>query len=292
MCACGASGRPRPCPDVGKRTLHTLSDNQATVAWVRRGSVSLDSAAGYLLRYLALHHREHRYLARLSYIPGPANAMADAASRRWDLTHAQFLTFFNSCYPQDLTWELHPLSAPTFSHLLCALHKKRSAAAIPRSRALAHDAHFSRWARFRAQHGLAPWLDPTDPHTIPWLQTYAALQRSGQSAARNQPLRAKSICDVLAAIAQAHTHLGRPDPRHTSSGKLDPRHLSLPNCAATPNKNPLPAGSNLSPCPSSSSPMPSARQTNTPESAATADLMWLAYFFLLRPGEYTLDPDR
>ena len=111
--------------DVRERTFWIASDNRAAVAWSTKGSASSLAARAYLLRLNALHQRHHRYLARHHYIPGPVNAMADDASRRWDLSDATLLTHFNSHYPQARSWVLRHLPPDTNSALTGALCRKR-----------------------------------------------------------------------------------------------------------------------------------------------------------------------
>ena len=76
----------RSVRDVRERTIWIGSDNQAAVAWATKGSATSLAARSHLLRINALHQRAHRYVARHHYIPGPVNAMADNAIRRWDLS--------------------------------------------------------------------------------------------------------------------------------------------------------------------------------------------------------------
>ena len=111
--------------DVCERTLWLASDNRAAVSWSTKGSTSSMAARAYLLRINALHQRHHRYLSRHHYIPGPVNAMADDASRRWDLSDSALLTHFNTHYPQVHSWTLQPLPSATNSALTGALCRKR-----------------------------------------------------------------------------------------------------------------------------------------------------------------------
>jgi len=111
--------------DVRERTLWLAGDNRAAIAWSNKGSATSDATRAYLLQYNALHQRYHRYLARHHYIPGPVNAMADDASRRWDLSDDEFLTHFDQSYPQATSWRLFPLPIATNSALTGALFKKR-----------------------------------------------------------------------------------------------------------------------------------------------------------------------
>ena len=114
---------------VAERTLWVAGDNQASLAWATKGSATASSARAYLLRLNALHQRYHRYVALQDYIPGPANVMADDASRRWDLTDVALLTHFNASYPQLTSWTMLPLPAPILSSLTGALCRKRCAPA-------------------------------------------------------------------------------------------------------------------------------------------------------------------
>jgi hypothetical protein len=111
--------------DIRERTIWIAGDNRAAVAWSERGSSTSLAARAYLLQYNALHQRHFRYLARHHYIPGPVNAMADTASRRWDLSDAQLLTHFHSIYPQATSWQLFPLASDTNTALTGALCRRR-----------------------------------------------------------------------------------------------------------------------------------------------------------------------
>jgi hypothetical protein len=110
--------------DISERTIWIASDNRAAVAWATKGSATSVAARSHLLRFNALHQRRHRYLSRHHYIPGPVNAMADDASRRWDLTDDALLTHFNSTYPQTLSWQLRTLLPATNALLTGALSKR------------------------------------------------------------------------------------------------------------------------------------------------------------------------
>jgi hypothetical protein len=112
--------------DIRERTVHNLHDNTPAVFWQRKGSTTTSGPAAYLLRLQAVHQRFHRYVPRHDYIPGKANAMADDCSRRWDLSDAALLTYFNATYPQVASWELSRLRPPMNSALTSALYRQRS----------------------------------------------------------------------------------------------------------------------------------------------------------------------
>ena len=111
--------------DVRERTVWIASDNQAAVSWSTKGSSTSLAARAYLLRYNALHQRCHRYFSRHHYIPGPVKAMADDASRCWDLRGEDLLTHFDHMYPQTLSWQLRHLPSETNASLTGALCRKR-----------------------------------------------------------------------------------------------------------------------------------------------------------------------
>lgn len=112
--------------DVRERTIWLASDNRAAVAWATKGSATSLAARSHLLRVNALHQRNHRYVSRHHYIPGPVNAMADDASRRWDLSDSALLTHFNTRYPQAVSWQMRTLLPATNVSLIGALSKTRA----------------------------------------------------------------------------------------------------------------------------------------------------------------------
>jgi hypothetical protein len=64
-------------------------------------------------------------VSRHQFIPGALNGMADDASRLWHLTDSQFLTHFNTHYPQNMSWRLQHLTPSMSSALTGALFKRR-----------------------------------------------------------------------------------------------------------------------------------------------------------------------
>jgi hypothetical protein len=112
--------------DVRELTVHTSTDNRATQAWQRKGSTTTNAVPAFLLRLQAIHQRFYRYIPLHSYLPGKLNAMADDASRLWQLSDDDFLTHFNATYPQDRSWQLYQPRPAICSAVTCALHKMRS----------------------------------------------------------------------------------------------------------------------------------------------------------------------
>lgn len=110
---------------TAEHTIWLAGDNRASIVWARKGSATAVTARAYLLRLNALHQRRHRYVAQHDYIAGPVNAMADDASRRWDLTDNDLLTHFSRSYPQTTSWTLHHLSPAMHLALIGALSRRR-----------------------------------------------------------------------------------------------------------------------------------------------------------------------
>jgi len=113
--------------DIRERTISTGHDNTPAVHWQRKGSASTTSAPAYLLRLQALHQRYHRYLPQHFYLPGPANSMADDASRLNQLTDAQLLAHFDRLYPQPQRWQMLRPRPEMISSTLSALRRQRLA---------------------------------------------------------------------------------------------------------------------------------------------------------------------
>jgi hypothetical protein len=113
------------CYDVRERTLRSGTDNLNTLFWSRSGSVTTTSPTATILCQQALHQRYHRYLGLKDYYPGDDNRMADDASRL-HLRDRDFLTHFNSTYPQTQLWRLYQIHPKTISSAISALRTKTS----------------------------------------------------------------------------------------------------------------------------------------------------------------------
>lgn len=110
---------------VAEHTIWMATDNKAALSWSTKGSATSTAARAYLLRLNALHQRQHRYVAVHNHIAGQANAMADDASRRWDLDDSALLTHFTRHFPQASPWRLCLLPPASNSALTGALFKRR-----------------------------------------------------------------------------------------------------------------------------------------------------------------------
>jgi hypothetical protein len=129
---------------------------------------------------------------------------------------------------------------------------------------------------------LTPHLDHIrDP--VPILQLFAQRVRTGIDAADGKPVRKRSVEQYLRSVGQAFTGMGAPDPRLDSLGKLDFR---LARQLAAYHKHD-PAPQRVKPVPISVLHHMHSTIAHTSDThRAIACLSYLAFFFLLRPGEY------
>ena len=153
------------------------------------------------------------------------------------------------------------------------------------------NAHWIIWLQFCTESKLDPFLtDKKDP--IPYLQIFAQRYRDGRLAPRGKPVTSKYVSNVLASVGQNFSGLGAKDPRYTDyDGKIDLRLRRLFKFWA---KDDAP--------PKRVKPLPitlvrfllnQAYSSNLPmsfKSRALADTICIAFFYLLRPTEYSGDP--
>lgn len=111
--------------DIRERTVLSKTDNLATLFWQRKGSTTTDKVPAYLLRLFGIHQRYHRYVARHDYLSGGSNKLANDASRLFSLSDKDFLTYFNSHYPQTTSFQLLHPKPETVSAVISALQRKQ-----------------------------------------------------------------------------------------------------------------------------------------------------------------------
>ena len=138
------------------------------------------------------------------------------------------------------------------------------------------------WLGFCASLGIDPYLSQfKDP--IPILQVFAHRVRTGQLAKRGKPVKKRQVEAHLRAVGQTFTSMGAHDPRHDDQGRL---HFVL--------YRQLRSYTRSDPAPARVKPIPTRVLYNvferyisgTAEHHCIADLVWVAFFFLMRPGEY------
>ena len=145
------------------------------------------------------------------------------------------------------------------------------------------------WETFCASVAVRPDLRDLPGDPIPVLQLFAHQYRTGRIAPSGRPVRARTVEDALRHVAQTFARLGAPDPRLNSFGDLDYRLQAL-----------LQAWRRVDPPPSRVKPLPlsllrlALRMGAPPDAARTCavnDCLVMAFYFLLRPGEYAGVPD-
>lgn len=119
-----------------------------------------------------------------------------------------------------------------------------------------------------------------DPVTL--LQTFGLRWRDGRISPSKEPNRSRSVEDAIRLVSQKFPSMGSKDPRLDESGKQDFR-LRRMYSAWTKEDDP----------PSRVEPVPMLILLRAAELAgpsardqATIDCIWMAFYYLLRPGEY------
>ena len=149
--------------------------------------------------------------------------------------------------------------------------------------------HWNKWEEFCHDMGLDPFLE-TFNDKVPILQVFLVLVRTGELAANKDPVRARTSEDYLRSVAQTHLSVGKGDPRANSAGGIDFRIQRM--IAAWKKADPPP--SRVKPIPIAVLRRICAVARQLPPNSffleAVADMIIIAFFFLLRPGEYTDSP--
>lgn len=158
------------------------------------------------------------------------------------------------------------------------------------------DAHWVIWFHFCLDIGVDPFLSNI-PDPIRFLQVFAQRYRDGRIAPSKRQVTAKYVSDVCCSIAQTFMRVGSPDPRLAKDGSIDFRLRQL--IKGWSKSDPPPA--RVKPAPitfvlflSNLAHRHVAANDIGPSSAerATADMICVAFYFLLRPSVYAgTDPD-
>ena len=152
-------------------------------------------------------------------------------------------------------------------------------------RSAAANTHWEKWLEFTSVLGQDPLLKTVEDK-VPYLQVFLYRVRTGRYAANKNPVRARSAEDYIRSIGQAYLELGEQDPRLNCHDNLDFRLARM--IKSYKKKDPPP--NRVKPVPLSV--IRRIAQIsfagNSPNQHAIADMIIIAFFFLLRPGEYTL----
>eukprot|EP00804_Cyclotella_cryptica_P023818 CCRYP_011179-RA/>CCRYP_011179-RA protein AED:0.32 eAED:0.33 QI:0/0/0/1/0/0/2/0/551 len=180
---------------------------------------------------------------------------------------------------------LDPVTTDTFRRDFRAAQETVQAGVIAGNASQAITA-WTQWTNFTTELGLDPFLQALQDK-VPVLQVFVLQVRLRELAANGHPIRARSAEAYVRHIAQTFLHMGAQDPRLTSIGQID---FCLQGMVAAWKKKDSP------PC--WVKPVPIriirhiaylARHSTSSNSllVAVVDMIIIAFFFLLRPGEYT-----
>lgn len=176
-----------------------------------------------------------------------------------------------------------PVARDSFLRDLGLAQQDVSSGVVPSS-AGATAGHWELWTTFCTSLGLNPTLCEV-PDPVPYLQVFAFRYRRGHINTSRRPVRSRTVEGALRSVGQTLTAVGAPDPRLTPQGETDFRLRRMfqgYSKADTPPTRVKPV-----PVPILQHVMAQAILAADPVNLALADMICLAFFFLLRPGEYT-----
>ena len=180
---------------------------------------------------------------------------------------------------------MDPIARHNFHRDFCAAQAVVQAG-VSTSRTKHADAVWEKWTTFTSDLGLDPILSAVQDK-IPILQVFAIRVRSGELALnrQNKGVKGRSVEDYIRSIGQTSLAMGTPDPRYTDIGQMDFRLTRM--WAAYNKKDPPPNRVKPVPITVLRHIMVIALSGDNTLIQCTADMIVLAFFFLLRPGEYT-----
>lgn len=161
------------------------------------------------------------------------------------------------------------------------------ASGVVPSRSKAADHAWARWLTFCSKLAIDPLLSSVQD-AVPILQLFGHGHRTGKLAPNGNPVRSRTVEDTIRHVAQSFASMGANDPRLNSFGKTDFR-LTRQFKSYT-KADPPPDRVKPVPVPVIQHIMNVAHSTTNEQHHAISDMIALAFFFLLRPGEYTDAP--
>ena len=147
------------------------------------------------------------------------------------------------------------------------------------------DGHWNIWLEYCRTHKLDPFLHGIKDK-VAILQVFGRRFRVGKIAPRGKRVMSKSVQDAVRSVGQGFTVLGADDPRHASDGKIDFR-LKRQFRSYKKEDRPSIQVKPLPICIIMAIVAHSARPSTSAHAKSLANLVCIAFFFLLRPGEYT-----
>ena len=144
------------------------------------------------------------------------------------------------------------------------------------------------WTSFCANLGVSPDLSDTPRDKIPVLQIFAHRYRTGSLSPCGRPVRSRTVEDALRGVGQTFAGVGAVDPRLNTFGVVDVRLSAL--FQAWKKSDPPPTRVKSLPLQVVHGAFQLARLVRTSLADAAADCLVVAFYFLLRPGEYAGAP--
>jgi hypothetical protein len=179
---------------------------------------------------------------------------------------------------------LPPTAADALRADFSTVQEAIRAGVVP-GRAAAADHHWQRWVDYCQSIHSDPWLYEIDD-PVPILQVFGARYRDGRIAPCHRTVRSRTVEDALRAVGQTFARVGAQDIRKDAVGGIDFRI-----------QRQLRSYAKADPPPSRVKPIPiqvihhvlavAFCAAGTCGSKAISDMIVIAFFFLLRPGEYT-----
>jgi len=144
-------------------------------------------------------------------------------------------------------------------------------------RSSAGDTHWKQWTNFAAELGCDPFFE-TIENKIPLLQVFLHQVRTGRSATNKNPVKSRSAEEHLRSIWQTFSAVGKRDPHMNANNKIDIRIQRM-----------LRSYAKEDPPPNRVKPVPISvlRHIFAISACTLCAHSACAFFFLLRPGEYT-----
>ena len=176
-----------------------------------------------------------------------------------------------------------PDEQDTFLGDLC-FAQEAGRSGIVSTRANSDDKTWLIWAKFCTDLHVDPWLSNVG-NPVLLLQVFGQRYRTGHLSASHRPVKSRTVEGALRAVGQTFASVGSPDPRLTASGKHEFRI-----------RRQLTGYAKADPPPNRVKPVPiaviyhlitRANAQASIDSLAIADMVSIAFFFLMRPGEYT-----
>ena len=139
------------------------------------------------------------------------------------------------------------------------------------------------WTEFCTSLGHDPHLHDT-PNRVLLLQVFAQRIRDGRLAKDGRPVRGATVDAYLAEVGRTFASLGAPDPRLDVHGHRDIRLRRQSQAFAKADPPPL----RVEPCPVQLIEHIASAAHNSSDVArqAIADMLIIAFYFLMRPGEH------